>query len=146
VTEFSYDSNPPNPTAVSTATQARWLAQSLYVFWREGVNTVIWYLVRDQGGTNYATSYFSGVYFRDGRPKPSFTAFRFPFVVMGSTAWGIAPAAGTVAIQRKSGRSWRTLFDVHASAGGVFTHGISSRLQGNFRAVVAGQSSLVWTR
>src|SRR5207248_1147368 len=28
VTEFGYDSNPPNPTAVSLATQARWLDQA----------------------------------------------------------------------------------------------------------------------
>lgn len=146
VTEFSYDSNPPNPTAVSTATQARWLEQALYVFWREGVSTVIWYLVRDQGGTAWATSYFSGVYFRDGRPKPSLTAYRFPFVVMGSTAWGIAPASGTVTVQRKSGHSWHTLFRLHASARGTFTHRVPSGLRGSFRALVNGQSSLAWKR
>lgn len=146
VTEFSYDSNPPNPTAVSTALQAKWLEEAFYVFWREHASTVIWYLIRDQGGTNWSTSYFSGVYFLDGTPKPSFTAYRFPFVVMGSTVWGIAPAAGTLAVQRESGGSWHTLFNVRASAGATFTHRISSRLHGSFRAVVDGQSSLAWKR
>jgi hypothetical protein len=146
VTEFSYDSNPPNPTAVSLATQAKWLEEAFYIFWRQGTSTVVWYLVRDQAGHHYATSYFSGVYFRDGRPKPSFTAFRFPFVVMGSTAWGIAPQSGTLAVQRLQGGSWRTLFQLHVAAGAVFSQHVSPRLRGKFRALVDGQQSLVWKR
>jgi hypothetical protein len=144
VTEFSYDSNPPNPTAVSTAIQARWLEEALYVFWREHASTVVWYLVRDQGGTDWSTSYYSGVYFRDGQPKPSFTAYRFPFVVMGSTAWGIAPSSGRLAVQRRVGSSWDTLFSVSATAGAVFTHQVSAGLHGYFRAVLGGEDSLVW--
>jgi hypothetical protein len=150
VTEFSYDSNPPNPTAVSTATQARWLEQSFYVFWNEGVNTVVWYLLRDQAGTDYSSSYFSGVYFYDGNPKPSFEAFRFPFVVMSAgkklRAWGISPRSGSVTVQHQSGGVWKTLFRVNDSAGGVFVRNISPRLHGSFRAVVGGESSLVWHR
>ncbi len=150
VTEFSYDSNPPNPTAVSLATQARWLEESFFVFWREGVDTVFWYLVRDQAGKDYNTSYFSGVYFFNGQPKPSLEAYRFPLVVMPSghsaTVWGIAPRGGRVAVERQSGRSWKTLFRIRDSAGGVFVRKISSRLRGNFRAVVGGEASLVWRR
>jgi hypothetical protein len=150
VTEFSYDSNPPNPTAISTATQARWLEESFYVFWKEGVNTVVWYLLRDQAGTAYATSYFSGVYFYNGTPKPSFEAYRFPLVVMPSgktaTAWGISPRTGKVLVQHEQGTVWKTLFTVHVASGGVFVRTISARLHGNFRAVVGGESSLVWKR
>ena len=150
VTEFSYDSNPPNPYAVSLATQARWLEQSFYVFWHEGVDTLFWYLVRDQPGTDYNTTYFSGVYFLGGQRKPSFEAYRFPFVVMSSersaTAWGIAPRTGSVAVEHKQGRSWKVLFQVRASAGRVFVRRISARSHGSFRAVVGGESSLVWQR
>jgi hypothetical protein len=150
VTEFSYDSNPPNPNGVSAATQARWLEQSFYVFWREGVNSVFWYLVSDQGGTDYNTSYFSGVYFHNGSPKPSFEAYRFPLVVMAAgrtaTVWGISPLTGRVAVQHQRGRSWRTLFSVRAGSGAVFTRRIPLSLRGHFRAVVAGEKSLVWTR
>jgi hypothetical protein len=151
VTEFSYDSNPPNPTAVSTATQARWLEESFYIFWKEGVNTAVWYLLRDQPGTDYTTSYFSGVYFYNGTRKPSFEAFRFPFVVMPATkktaaAWGIVPRKGTVTVQHQKNGAWQTLFHVKVSAGGTFVRSLSSRLHGSFRAVVGGESSLVWKR
>jgi hypothetical protein len=148
VTEFSYDSSPPNPTAVSTATQARWLEQSFYVFWNEGVSTVVWYLLRDQAGTDYSTSYFSGVYFYNGTPKPSFEAYRFPFVVMPAgkkaRAWGISPRTGSVTVQRQKGATWKTLFHVKVAAGRVFVRNISPRLHGNFRAIVGGESSLIW--
>jgi len=150
VTEFSYDSKPPNPTAVSIATQARWLEETFYVFWHQGVDTAFWYLVRDQGGTAYNTSYFSGVYFYSGQRKPAFEAYRFPLVVMPSgrsaAVWGIAPQTGSVAVQRQQGRIWRVLFKVRASAGRVFTRNVSARLRGNFRAIVNGETSLVWHR
>lgn len=150
VTEFSYDSNPPNPLAPSAATQARWLEQSFYVFWREGVNSVFWYLVRDQPGRDFSVSYFSGVYFYNGRPKPSFEAYRFPFVVAPSgrrqTVWGIAPRPGRAAVQVRRGNRWRTLFSVRVSAGAVFTRMVAKSLRGSFRATVAGETSLVWQR
>ena len=150
VTEFSYDSNPPNPTAVSTATQARWLDEAFYVFWNEGVNTVVWYLLRDQAGNDYSTSYFSGVYFYNGTPKPSFEAYRFPFVVMPSgktlRAWGISPRSGTVSVQHQAGGVWKTLFKTHVSSGGVFVRLIAPSLHGSFRAVVGPETSVVWQR
>jgi hypothetical protein len=146
VTEFSYDSRPPNPTGVSLATQAHWLEQAFYIFWKQGVSTAVWYLVSDQTGTNYKAEYYSGVYFANGARKPSFEAFRFPFVVSGSTVWGISPRSGPVLIQRQQGRRWTTLLRLHASAGGVFVHSISARLTGNFRAVADLETSLVWHR
>lgn len=150
MTEFSYDSNPPNPTAVPLATQARWLEESFYVFWREGVSSVFWYLVRDQPGDDFNTSYFSGVYFYNGTKKPSFEAYRFPLVVMpyrrGATVWGISPRRGRVAVEHQTGRSWKTLFGSRARAGGVFVRNISATLRGNFRAVVDGETSLTWRR
>jgi hypothetical protein len=149
VTEFSYDSNPPNPTAISTATQARWLQESFYIFWSEGVTTDIWYLVRDQVG-DFNTAYFSGVYFHNGAPKPSLTAFRFPLVVMPSgrsaVVWGIAPGSGKVSVQLRKGSRWTTLFSVRVGAGSVFTRHVSARLKGSFRAVQGNQTSLTWKR
>jgi hypothetical protein len=149
VTEFSYDSNPPNPQAISLATQARWLEESLYVFWRQGADAVVWYLIRDQAPIpDYATAYESGVYLRDGTPKPSLEAFRFPFVVeprrRGSLAWGRAPAAGTVQIERHSDSSWVVLARIPVTAGAVFTRSLSGRGPGQFRAVLGAETSLVW--
>jgi hypothetical protein len=150
VTEFSYDSNPPNPTAVSTATQAKWLEESFYIFWTEGVSDVVWYLVRDQVPGNWSTTYHSGVFFYNGEPKPAFEAFRFPFVVMPSgrraVVWGISPRTGTLAVQRQRGRSWKTVFELRVTAGGVFTREIAGSLRGNFRGVVKGEPSRAWNR
>lgn len=148
VTEFGYDSKPPNPQGVSTATQAKWLEQGFYVFWHEGASVAMWYLIRDQTPP-YNVNYFSGVFFRNGRKKPSYTAYRFPFVVMstGKTAaqaWGIAPAGGSVKVQMRSGGGWKTIRALHAAAGRVFDFTSSALAPGYYRATVAGQSSLVW--
>jgi hypothetical protein len=148
VTEFGYDSNPPNPSAVSTATQAKWLEEGFYIFWHEGVSAAMWYLVRDQTPP-YNVNYFSGVYFRNGTPKPSYTAYSFPFVIMTTTgkaaqAWGVAPVGGTVKVQFKSHSGWKTIRSVHAGAGAVFDFTSSVLAHGHYRAMVAGQTSLVW--
>lgn len=147
VTEFSYESNPPNRQGVSLATQARWLEQSFYVFAHEGVSTVLWYLVRDQPPP-YSSDYASGVYFYNGKPKPSYTAFRFPFVVMPAgkrvQMWGITPVSGTVQVQHRIGGSWRTVAALHGGAGKIFFKDASNLSKGQYRATVAGQKSLVW--
>jgi hypothetical protein len=150
VTEFSYESNPPNHerTTVSTGTQARWLEQSFYVFAHEGVSAVLWYLVRDQPPP-YSLNYTSGVYFRNGKPKPSYTAYRFPLVVMpaGQSAqiWGITPVSGTVQVQHRIGSSWRTVTRFNRGAGKIFSRNVSNLPKGQYRATVDGQKSLVWS-
>jgi hypothetical protein len=150
VTEFGYESRPPNPKAVSLAIQARWTAQVLYIFWTEGVSTAVWYQIRDPTATFSSIDYYTGLYFFNGRPKPAAEAFRFPFVVLPAgrkvRAWGISPRSGRLTVQYQRGRSWRTLFRVRVGAGGTFVRNISPRLHGKFRAVVGGESSVVWNR
>jgi hypothetical protein len=149
VTEFGYESNPPNRSAVSTATQAKWVEEGFYTFWHEGVSAAMWYLVRDQAPP-YDVNYFSGVYFRNGTPKPSFTAYRFPFVIMATTtgkppqAWGIAPVGGAVKVQFKRAHGWKTVKALHAGSGKVFDFSSASLAHGHYRATVSGQTSLVW--
>ena len=146
VTEFGYDSSPPNPSGVPLMKQARWLEQSFYVFWHEGVSCVMWYLIRDQTPP-YTQNYFSGVYFRDGGPKPSFTAYRFPFVVEHDGAlaqvWGISPVSGTIQVKRRLGSGWRTLATLRAFAGQVFVWD-GPLPPGIYRATVGAQQSLAW--
>jgi hypothetical protein len=148
VTEFSYDSNPPNPYGLPLQRQARWLEESFYVFWREHVSTVFWYLVRDQVGS-FQTQYFSGVYFHNGKPKPSLQAYRFPFVVMPAghqaQVWGIAPYSGKVTVQRLAGKNdWKTVFSFQRSAGTTFNQTIPLSAHGAYRAVSDGVVSLTW--
>lgn len=150
VTEFSYDSNPPNPFAPSVATQARWLEEAFYLFWSQGVDTAVWYLVRDQTGHDYVNSYFSGVYFYSGAPKPSFTAYRFPFVLMpagrGARFWGVAPRSGNLVIQQMVASRWRSLYVQRVRPGSVFTRYVSGGMRGDFRALVGAEKSLTWHR
>jgi hypothetical protein len=150
VTEFSYDSRPPNPYGLSLAEQAKWLEESYYVFWEQGVSTAVWYLLRDESAHYNDNLYYSGIYFYNGKPKPSLTAMEFPFVVMQwgkkVNAWGIAPVGGAVTVQHKKGRRWVTLFKSHASGGGVFVRSVSKKLKGSFRAKVGSRTSLIWKR
>ncbi|MFL5515176.1 MAG: hypothetical protein ACJ8DJ_03405, partial [Gemmatimonadales bacterium] len=81
VTEFWWDSNPPNPVGADLLTQARWIEQSLYLFWKAGADTAINFQVGDVNERpDVHAGLQAGPYFIDGQPKPSLTAFRFPFV------------------------------------------------------------------
>ena len=151
VTETSYDSKPPDPDGVPAATQARYLEEAFYLLWRQGVNTITWFQVRDQGPEpSYAESNQSGVYFRDGRAKPSATAFRFPFVVERASrrrlrAWGRSPLAGRVTIERLRGGSWRALRSVQVRRNGTFLVLLRRAASPDrLRASVGGETSLTW--
>ncbi|HEY4977377.1 MAG TPA: hypothetical protein VII05_08565, partial [Gaiellaceae bacterium] len=116
VTEFSWDSKPPDPKAVPIALETRWVSQMLYEMWDSGVSLVTWFILRDEP---MATSYFqSGLYsygsdISNDKAKPLLRAFRFPFVALRKTAngkttvllWGRTPKSksGKVFIERKSG-------------------------------------------
>jgi len=41
VTEVSYDSSPPDPDGVPAARHARWVAETLYLSWRQGASAVV---------------------------------------------------------------------------------------------------------
>lgn len=126
---------------------AAWNQESLYLLWKQGADTVINLLIRD--GDNPATSIDAGLVFNDGSAKPALTAWRFPFVVdttskQGALAWGKAPASGQLEIQRKRGSGWKTVERVMAGADDVFTKRLQAESGQAFRAVVAGERSLVW--
>lgn len=115
VTEVSWDSSPPDPQGVPSATHARWTAQALYVLWRQGVDSVFWFQVGDRAPEpSFSTTYQSGLYLRDGRAKSSRDAFRFPLVIRPKVGaptliWTRIPRSGEVQIQRKIGGSWRVI-------------------------------------
>jgi len=150
VTEFAYDSSPPDPDGVPLARQARFLQESFYLLWRQGVDTIMWFLVRDTlPRPSFAVTRQSGVFFRDGRRKPAATAFRFPLVAQraGRNAvrvWGRSPLAGTVTIERRSGSRWRAAKALRVRRRGVFTARIPAGAARSFRARVGAERSLVW--
>ena len=105
VTEFSWDSNPPDPKGVPSALHARWVAEALYRMWQAGVSTVIWFRLQDDPLRQ--SPYQSGFYTAGGRAKHSLEAFRFPFVALrtasGVSVWGRTPSgkSGSVTVERQ---------------------------------------------
>jgi hypothetical protein len=133
VTEFAWDSKPPDPNGSRLALQAQYVQQGLYTLWRQGVDVAIYYLMRDGAkGPGYKFTYQGGMFFRShsfatDKAKPAYQAFRFPFAAFrrgkACRLWGIAPAAGTVTIEAKRGGHWRALTRVRAGRNRVFLKG-----------------------
>jgi hypothetical protein len=99
---------------------------------------------------SYATSYQSGLYYRNGKPKPGLQGFRFPFVVQSIghgrwQVWGITPDSGTVLVQQRVGSSWRTLFRVRRAAHAIFVRTIGNPGRTSMRARVGAETSLSFT-
>jgi hypothetical protein len=151
VTEFSWDSKPPDPHAVPAIQRAHWLEEAFYLLWREGVDRLAWFLLADQPPVpNYAETYQSGLYYANGGLKPGLEGFRFPFVVMPSghgkaAVWGISPRSGTVVVQRRRGRAWTTILRFSVHAHGLYTRTIALSGRPLMRARVAGETSLTWS-
>ena len=158
VTEFSWDTSPPDRKGVPSARHARWVSEALYRMWRSGVSLVTWTQLRDYPFPAFA--YQAGFYRWDpgtdqfNKPKLSLTAFRFPFVAFrrrgGITVWGRTPTSQRVpvVIQRKTSRGWVRVARVSPNVHGLFNRRISTRrTKGTVRArwVAGGQSSVPFT-
>jgi 5-hydroxyisourate hydrolase-like protein (transthyretin family) len=136
VTEFSWDTNKPDPGGVPLKLHARWTSEALYRMWKSGVSVVTWFLLTDRPhaeGGKYEFEFQSGLYFRgsgdsilDAKPKPALRAFRFPFVALPERGrvlvWGRAPGgkAVTVVVERRSGAKWRRVARLRTDRNGIF--------------------------
>ncbi|HZJ29789.1 MAG TPA: hypothetical protein VFD37_07360 [Solirubrobacterales bacterium] len=141
VTEFSYDSRPPDPGGLSNFYHVQWSSEAMYRMYKAGVDVMIWFGYRDEkpDGRPHCEIFDSGLYRRSGnlaqdRPKPIMRAFRFPFAGIkgGRTVryWGRTPDSrpGPVILQMKNGRGGlRTVKRVRAGAGGVFETNVRVR-------------------
>jgi hypothetical protein len=153
-TELWWETNPPDRlNGVPLRTQARWLEQSLFLFWKQHVSTVIYLSVRDSPyhPDNPLEISAEGLFFEDASPKPALTAFRFPFVATrggdrSTQVWGRSPVRGRVRVQRRAHGRWEFLGAVRAPAGGVFRLRLGDVGGRRFRAVVGSERSLVWRR
>jgi hypothetical protein len=154
VTEFSWDTRPPDRYGVPVRLHARWTSEALYRMWRNGISLVTWYQLRDMPADARSRArglvFQSGLYFRCSRglacdrPKPALTAFRFPFVAFRSgravLVWGRTPSsrAGTAIVERKQGRRWRRVARVRANRHGIFTRRLQAAPRGSMRARLVG--------
>jgi len=147
VTEVSWNTNPPEAGGIPVGKAARWLEQTLYVLWTQGVSHVCWFQLADAGPGNYN----SGVYYRDGRAKPGAKAFLFPFLTNrrnSSTvvAWGRAPASGELQIERQTSHGWSVLAKFAVSRHEVFHLPLAIHRSAEVRAVLGSDTSLTWSQ
>ncbi len=153
VTEFSWDTNPPDPRGVPLALQSRWIAEALYRMWHAGVSLVAWWRIRDDPLN--VSFYQSGLYFRGASisrdaPKRSFHAFRFPLVAFADRGkvqvWGRTPGsdAGEVVLEQTFDGGWRTLAKVTSDDDGILAGTYKASAVGSVRARLAstGEVSL----
>jgi hypothetical protein len=153
-TEISWDTNPPDPGGVSAEQQARYMQAAFYVLWRQGVNTVTWFNIRDAAkGRGWQYTLQSGIFFRGDtvggdRRKPSFTAFRFPFTAYRergrAVLWGLAPSAGPVQIQARRNGRWVTVRRLRARSNRLILGRLDARPGTLLRARRGQDTSLTW--
>lgn len=147
VTEFSWDTNPPDPKGVPAALHARWTAEALYRMWAAGVSLVAWLALRDEARPSYLQSglWYRGTTPGDDRPKPALQAFRFPLVAFPQRrrifVWGRTPAGqpGDVVVERSFRGGWARLGVLKANTHGIFSARFwSTAATGSVRARVVG--------
>jgi hypothetical protein len=149
VTEFWWDSNPPNPSGSNLLTHARWIEQSLYLFWKGGASTAFNFVIGDvPTRPDVHAGFQGGAYFQDGRAKPALTAFQFPFVTSRINrttleAWGKSPEAGKLLIQRKQG-GWKTVKRLNVGKGSVFVTKLKLSGKQLLRAKLGARTSIIW--
>ncbi len=145
-TEFGYQTNPPDPYAgVSLAKQSRWLQDAAYVAWATPrVKTLNQFRITDGAingtGPLAFREFQSGLYFADGRPKPSAATFSNPIVVRPSgrsrlLVWGQTRGGSHVVLveRRAPGkRAFTRLGQRRTSALGYFTLRVPRRA-GSYR-------------
>jgi hypothetical protein len=152
VTEFSWDSNKPDPCAVPMALLKRWVPEALYRMWANGIEHVSWFRLMDDPMT--VTIFQSGLFFTAptvdvAKPKPFVEGFRFPFVALrrGATVyvWGHTPLGrpATVNIQQNFRGGWRIVKKLRTDRYGIVQASVLARPEGQFRAsLLSGERSL----
>ena len=152
VTEISWDSSPPDPDGVPVQQQARWYEQAMYVLWRQGVDTVLWYQIVDAPPIpTYASTYQAGLFYLDGTPKPSATAVAFPFVTgridrKQVLAWGRAPTAGVLSLEVRRAKQWVVVRRLRVVIHQVFETKLLLHGAAVLHAQVGGETSLPWSQ
>lgn len=159
-TEIWIETNPPDKRdGVSVSKAGDWIAETLYLLWKQGVEKVINYRIQDDayappGPAGEVISIQAGLWFhpsvRGGARKDEvFTAFDFPFVTERRSrnslfAWGVAPSSGKLRIERRKGNRWQPVKTLRAKSNKVFRANLALRGKQTLRAVSGGQRSNRW--
>ncbi len=143
-TELWWITKPPaHEHGISFRRQARYLQDALFLLWRQGAKAVFWFQLAD----NPAHDLTTGLLTADGKEKPSFQAFRFPFVAVRAekqrvVVWTIAPSSGSLAIQSKRKSGWKTVKRVQVAEGKPKRTTLSERGKLKLRGLVGGETTL----
>jgi hypothetical protein len=129
VTEFGYQTHPPDAFGVTLAQQAEYLNYADYIAYRNPrIASVAQYELRDDRARS---GFNTGLRFSDGRPKPALAAYALPIYVTRADAghvsvFGLARSSATfparVDIQARSSsrRRFRTVAHATTNRAGYF--------------------------
>ena len=168
VTEFSWDSSPPDPEGVKLSELARWVPQAMYTAWKAGATRFTWWSLVDQDLSE--SQFQSGLFFNCAggfscaKAKPFVENFRFPFVAQINPAkkrnrgrpkpprtamvWGRTPGstAARISIDQRIGKRWKSVGKLSADRFGVFqARSLKLRGKGRLRArIKSGPASMAF--
>jgi hypothetical protein len=164
VTELNWDSAPGSPRGVPARRMVRFISSALYLLWRQGVDLVLWQIVRDPVLPPGARPHPAGLYRIDparpldpagDRAKPALRAFRMPFVAVRPNAhevrvWGLSARRGgrqTAVVERRQDGRWAVVARVRADRGGIVQSTLVLRGRARLRLVdsASGAASAAWT-
>lgn len=164
LTEWGYKSNPPNPfVKTSLAEQARWLNEGEYITWKNpNVRALDQFELIDSapaagtkpGSRAYWGTFQSGLEYLDGKPKPSYDAFRLPIWLPGrnhrhATVWGQLrpadhsnPQVATLQFEGGGSTTWTNVRQIQtASREGYLLAHVALPAAGNVRLAWTDPSS-----
>ncbi|WP_354698452.1 hypothetical protein DSM112329_04132 [Paraconexibacter sp. AEG42_29] len=157
LTEFGWNTNPPNPLGVSLSQQAAYLNQSQYIAQNNpSVRVITQFLLRDDAprpGRNgvtvgYGATFQTGLQYLNGKRKPSFQAYQLSLHMPSATVkrggtllvWGLVRPASKlgrqqVSIQqRRANGSYKTLRRVKTNPGrGILSTRVKVTTSGRLR-------------
>jgi hypothetical protein len=138
LTEFGYQTTPPDPFGVSFRQQAAYLNQSEFIaYYTPQVRTLGQFLLRDDDG-DPAKTFQSGLMTLQGKRKPSYNAFKLPIFLpvrrfeTGDRVrvWGLVrpapngtPQEVTIEYRRARTKTWRALRTITSEAGRGYVDG-----------------------
>jgi hypothetical protein len=151
VTEFSWDSSPPDPCSPPFSLLSRWVPEALYRMWANGVSLVVWLQLEDYVGLYQGGFYFYAKDFAKAKAKPTLEGFRFPFVALrrgnGVYVWARTPTSRPARLviehQTRAGRPWARVATLDAGTFGIAQKVLHAPLVGRYRArLFTGEASL----
>lgn len=161
ITEYGYDTDPPDPGGIPPALQARYAGSSLLLAWRNAqVRSFAHFLLDDMGPLTSEPAgsaarwlgHQSGLYSSGGRAKPvAIRSFTLPFMaeaLRGSdgraavvTFGQVRPGRGSQAVRLQQGgphRRWRTVACLGTDGQGIYRRVLPFSGPGSYRAVWLG--------